>query len=70
VIKNAKIYNELANKLLWSLLTFLSLLAYATEARPFFHLTFGTYFVGLFDGTIATILTLIAIFYLKARNSK
>jgi len=69
-MKNAKIYNELANKMLWSLLTFLSLLAYVTEARPFFHLTFGTYFVGLFDGTITTVLTLVAILYLKARNSK
>lgn len=70
VMKKARIYHQLADRMLWSLLTFLSLLAYITEARPFFYLTFGNYFVGLVDGILATILTLVGIFYLKARNSK
>ena len=52
------------------MLTFLSLLAYVTEARPFFSFTFGNYFVGLVDGVLATVLTLVAIFYLKGRNPK
>jgi hypothetical protein len=56
--------------MLWSLLTFLSFLAYIVEARPFFRVAFGEYSVGLLDDLLTTILSLIAIFYWKAKKDK
>jgi hypothetical protein len=69
-MKSSRVYRQLADRMFWSVLTFFSLLAYITEARPFFYLALGSYSVGLLDGVLATILILVVLFYLMARKSK
>ena len=61
---------KLAKVMIWSLVTFTSLLTYVVEIRPFLISLLGIYFVGLFDGFFVTIIILAIIFYLASRNIK
>ena len=66
-MKATKLYQQLAKKLLWLLLTVLSLLAYVAEIRPFYILNAGIYFAGFFDGTLVILLILVVVFYYKSK---
>ena len=67
-MKAKKFYRNLAQDMIWSLVTFISLLTYIVEVRPFFVSLLGIYFAGLSDGILGTVIMLTMIFYLASRN--
>lgn len=69
-LETANIFRKIAEAMIWSLLTVISLLTFIVEIRPFLNSLLGIYFVGLFDGIFVTIIALTIIFYLASRNSE
>lgn len=66
-LARVKIYRGLSHNMLWVLFTFLGLLSYVTEARPFIYSYLGMYALGLMDGILISLLIMAIIFYLKSR---
>ena len=67
MVKSRNHYHKLARTMLWSLVTFISLLTHVVEIRPFFNSLYGAYYAGLLDGIIITIFVLVVGFYLASR---
>lgn len=67
VRSNDVFLRELAEKMLWSLLTLFSVLTYFSEIRPFILLNFGLYGSGLLDGVTVAIASVIVVFFLASK---
>lgn len=67
---SSELYGELSHATSWILVTFLALISYIAEARPFISSSFGTYPVGLLDGILMTIFVATTIFYLRSKMGK
>ena len=65
---NENAFMKIAKMMFWSLVTLFNLLAYVAEIRPFFNSILGTYYLGLVDGIVVTILALIACLYMASRT--
>ena len=66
--KPENLYRKLAQLMLWALVTFISLLTYVVEARPFLSSCVGIYCVGVFDGVLGIIIFLAIIFFFASRK--
>ena len=69
-MKSAELYRRLSYAMFGGFVTFLALLSYIAEARPFIDCSFGSYGVGLLDGILITVLTLAVAFYLRSKTNR
>ena len=68
MVKDIGTYHRLAQRMLWSLVTIISLLTYVVEIRPFFNSLLGVYYVGLLDGVFTTIIVLVIAFFMFSKK--
>ena len=66
--KSENLYRKLAQLMFWTLVTFISLLTYVVEARPFLSSRVGIYCVGVSDGVLGIVVFLAMTFYLASRK--
>jgi hypothetical protein len=66
----AELYGRLSRSTVWISFTFLSLMSYVAEVRPFISSFFGIYAVGFLDGILVSALTVATIFYFLSRITK
>ena len=61
---------EIAKSMFWGLTALLSFVSYFAELRPLFASSFGTYYSGMLDGIVVTIIALSVVFYLASEVDK
>jgi hypothetical protein len=66
----AELYGKLSRSTVWITFTFLSLMSYVAEVRPFINSSFGIYAGGFLDGVLITVLAVVIIFYSLSRITK
>jgi len=57
---------EIAETVLWLILTFFAYLEYFSDFRPYFKMNFGIYVLGFVDGVVAIATFLVLIFYVES----
>lgn len=67
--KSSSIFGRIARNLFWVLVTLITLLVYVVEIRQFFFTLLGVYCVGLMDGFVLTILSLVVVFYVVSKGT-
>ena len=66
----AEIYGKLSRSTAWISFTFLSLISYIVEVRPFISSSFGIYPAGVLDGLLIAALIVAIVFYSLSRTAK